>query len=63
MRRQELEVRRREFIKKYDADGDGKLSSSEREAIGRDIEEGKLPPPPLAPAHPPGKPQQPRQGE
>ena len=51
--RKAMEEHRREFIKKYDANGDGKLDPSEREAIGRDIEDGKLPPPPLAPPQPP----------
>ncbi len=41
---------RQEFIKKYDANGDGKLDAPEREAIGKDIEDGKLLPPPLPPA-------------
>jgi len=41
-----LDERRRELIKKYDVNGDGKLDSAEREAIGKDIEDGKLPPPP-----------------
>ena len=58
--RNAIESHRREFIKKYDVDGDGKLNSAEREAIGRDIEEGKLPPPPLAP-QPPREPREPRQ--
>lgn len=44
--RKMLEEHRREFLKKYDANGDGKLDSAEREAIGKDIEDGKLPPPP-----------------
>lgn len=44
-----LENNRREFLKKYDANSDGKLDSAEREAIGRDIEDGKLPPPPPPP--------------
>ncbi len=52
--RKMAEAHRRDIIKKYDANNDGKLDSSEREAIGKDIEEGKLPPPPLPPqAHPP----------
>ena len=61
--RKGMEMRRREFIKKYDANGDGKLDSTEREAIGRDIEEGRLPPPPLAPPQPPGGPGEPRKPE
>jgi hypothetical protein len=48
--RKMLEEHRREFIKKYDANNDGKLDSAEREAIGKDIEDGKLPPPPPLPA-------------
>jgi hypothetical protein len=47
--RKSIEAQRHELIKKYDSDGDGKLSASEREAIGRDIEDGKLPPPFLPP--------------
>ena len=43
--RKNIEAARHELIKKYDSDGDGKLSASEREAIGRDIEDGKLLPP------------------
>ena len=54
--RKSLETHRKEFLKKYDANGDGKLDATEREAIGRDIEEGKLPPPPLAPPQPPNEP-------
>ena len=46
--RKMLEERRREFIKQYDLNGDGKLDSAEREAIGKDIEDGKLLPPPPA---------------
>lgn len=53
--RKMLEERRKEFLKRYDKNNDGKLDAAEREAIGRDIEEGKLPPPPLPPA-PPDKP-------
>lgn len=60
MARKPLETHRKEFLKKYDANGDGKLDAPEREAIGRDIEEGKLPPPPLAPPQAPGEPQAPR---
>jgi hypothetical protein len=44
--RKALEEHRREFLKNYDANSDGKLDSAEREAIGKDIEDGKLPPPP-----------------
>ena len=44
-----LEEHRREFLKKYDANTDGKLDAAEREAIGKDIEDGKVPPPPLPP--------------
>lgn len=67
-RRNLIETQRRELIKKYDADGDGKLSGSEREAIGRDIEDGKLPPPPFAPQaprepQPRREPRQPRPSE
>ena len=40
---------RQVLIKKYDANGDGKLDAAEREAIGKDIEDGKLLPPPLPP--------------
>lgn len=58
--RKAMAEHRREFIKKYDINGDGKLDSAEREAIGRDIEEGKLPPPPLAPPQPPRPPGEPR---
>jgi len=47
--RKMLEAHRREFIKKYDVNNDGKLDSAEREAIGKDIEDGKLPPPPPPP--------------
>jgi hypothetical protein len=46
-RQKALAEHRRELIKHYDANGDGKLDSTEREAIGKDIEDGKLPPPPL----------------
>ena len=56
--RKSMEARRRELIKRYDADGDGKLSGSEREALGRDIEEGKVPLP-LPPPQPGRGPQQP----
>lgn len=52
--RQMIEERRKEFLKRYDKNNDGKLDAAEREAIGRDIEEGKLlPPPPAPPAAPP----------
>jgi len=47
--RKAVEAHRREFLKKYDTNDDGKLDSAEREQIGRDIENGKLPPPPLPP--------------
>lgn len=50
-----MEERRSEFLKKYDANGDGKLDSAEREQIGKDIEEGKLPPPPMRPNAPPNE--------
>ncbi len=53
-----IEERRKEFLKHYDANKDGKLDAAEREAIGRDIEEGKLLPPPPAPP-PPQPPAQP----
>ncbi|MDW8307939.1 MAG: hypothetical protein RMK20_01045 [Verrucomicrobiales bacterium] len=54
-----IEERRKEFLKGYDKNNDGKLDAAEREAIGRDIEEGKLPPPPAGPrpGRPPGQPQ------
>lgn len=55
-----LEERRKEFLKRYDTNNDGKLDAAEREAIGRDIEEGKLMPPwPARPApeKPAGQPQ------
>jgi len=45
--KQMAEQLRQELIKQYDVNGDGKLDSSEREAIGKDIEDGKLLPPPL----------------
>lgn len=48
--RKMLEERRREFIRQYDVNGDGKLNAAEREAIGKDIEDGKLLPPPLPPS-------------
>jgi len=35
----------RDFLKKHDANGDGRLDSAEREAIVKDIKDGKLPPP------------------
>jgi hypothetical protein len=47
--RKMMEEHRRAFLKRYDKNGDGKLDSAEREAIGKDIEEGKLPPPPPPP--------------
>jgi hypothetical protein len=51
--RRPVEELRQEFLKRYDANGDGKLDAAEREAIGRDIEDGKLmPPPPSAPPPP-----------
>jgi hypothetical protein len=50
--RQRIEEHRKEFLKRYDKNNDGKLDASEREAIGRDIEEGKLLPPPPAPPAP-----------
>jgi EF hand len=49
-RRKMLEERRHEFIRQYDVNGDGKLNATEREAIGKDIEDGKLLPPPLPPS-------------
>jgi hypothetical protein len=57
--RKAVEMHRLELIKKYDANGNGKLDPAEREAIGRDIEEGKLPPP-LLPPQPPRVPGEPR---
>ena len=33
------EARRAEMLKKYDTDGDGKLSDSEREALRKDMRE------------------------
>lgn len=50
--RKMLEERRRDFLKRYDANGDGKLDAAEREAIGKDIEDGKLPSPPPLPQRP-----------
>jgi len=35
-------------LKKYDTDGNGKLDSKEREQLGKDVENGNLPPPPPA---------------
>lgn len=61
--RRSSDAHRQELIKKYDANGDGKLDATEREAIGRDIEEGKLPTPPLRPQQAPGEPQPPRAPE
>jgi hypothetical protein len=60
--------RHEELLKKYDANGDGKLDESERAAIRKDIEDGKLQPPPRrgfgpppggeSPDGPQGEPQQ-----
>lgn len=62
--RRPLEEVRKEFLKHYDANADGKLDAAEREAIGRDIEDGKLlPPPPRRPNAPSGEPQPPRPPE
>jgi len=56
--RKMLEEHRREFLKKYDTNGDGKLDPAEREAIGKDIEDGKLPPPPMPPRRGPELPKE-----
>lgn len=61
--RRPLEEVRKDFLKQYDANADGKLDATEREAIGRDIENGKLLPPPPPPSFPSGEPQPPRPPE
>ncbi len=41
--------RHQELLDKYDANKDGKLDAAEHEAIRKDIESGKLQPPPFGP--------------
>jgi hypothetical protein len=38
----------KEILEKYDLNKDGKLDDKEREALHKDVEEGKAPPPPFA---------------
>jgi hypothetical protein len=45
--------RHEEMLKKYDANGDGKLDETEHATIRKDIEDGKLQPPPRRGFRPP----------
>ena len=56
-RKGEMEARRAEMLKKYDKDGDGKLSMEEREAMREDMPpRGMRPPRPERDGNPPPPP-------